>query len=324
MSLSSARAFARTGRRRLTQDQQQRNLLLAWALFGAVVLAASLLSPYFLTARNLSNVVSQSVALLLVSIGQTFLMLSGGIDFSVGSTIGLIATLLALTVTPDLGSIVLSVALAAIVGGVVGLTNGLAITRLRVLPFIATLATLSIVQGIALQLRSTPPAILPREYSAPFMGQVGPVAMPLVILVASVAAAGLVLRHSSFGRHLYAIGSNEEAARLSGLAVNRERITAYVISGPMAGLAGAFLLARSRAADPLLGETFAFDSVTAVVMGGVNMFGGRGSIYGTVAAVLIIAVLANLLNLMGMSSHLQYLMKGGLLIGAVMLYRERR
>jgi len=322
--MTAAATTLRARWRSALANQQQRNLVLVWALLLAVSLAATLLSPYFLTSTNLSNIVSQSVALLLVTMGQTYLMLSGGIDLSVGSTIGLVAALLAITVTPNPLIITLSILLAVAVGAAVGVVNGIIVTRLKVLPFIATLATLSVVQGIALQLRKTPPGILPREFSSVFLTKIGPVPLPVVILVVITVAAGLILRHAAFGRHLYAIGSNKEAARLSGYNVNRACILAYTICGAMAGLAGAFLMARTRAGDPLVGETFAFDSITAVIMGGVYLYGGRGSAYGSTAAVLVIAVLSNLLNLLGMSSHIQFIMKGSLLIGAVMLYHERQ
>ena len=302
--------------------QQKRNIAVVWLLLGAVIVVATTLSPYFLTPTNITNVFGQAATLLLVTIGQTCLMLTGGIDLSVGSTIGLVATVLALIVLPDPLSIAIALVVVVAIGGLVGLANGLFVTKLGVPPFIATLASAAIVMGIALQLRQTPPGTLPREYANVFTGQIGPVTISLVLIILATVSVGLVLRHTTLGRHTYAVGDNPAAAALSGVNVDRLRLVAYAFAGAMAGLAGAFLTARTRAGDPLMGQSFAFDSVTAVVMGGVNIWGGRGSVYGAFAAVFIIAIVGNLLNLLGLSSDFQSLIKGAMLIGAVMLYYE--
>ncbi|MGH2382931.1 MAG: ABC transporter permease [Candidatus Limnocylindria bacterium] len=308
---------------RLPVHDQQRNVAIIWGLLGLLVIVASILSPHFLSLFNLNNIVNQSAALLLVSLGQTFVLLTAGIDLSVGSTISVVVTVLALTVRADPLSIVLAVPIALAAGAVVGLGNGLLITRLRIPPFMVTLAMLSIGQGIAYQLRTTPPGVLPREYSPMFLGEIGPIPIPILLIAGTTLAAGLTLRHTRFGRHVYAVGSSEAVTRLSGMSTDRIKLAVYVLSGLMAGLAGAFIAARSRAGDPLIGQPFAFDSITAAVLGGVSLFGGRGSVYGVVAAVFIIAILSNLLNLLGISSHYQYILKGGLLIVAVMLYYRR-
>jgi ribose transport system permease protein len=247
-------------------------------------------------------------------------LLIAGIDLSVGSVISLVVTLMALTVTPAPVSMALGILLALAAGAAVGLINGLLITRLHISPFMVTLATLSIVQGLALAFSRTPPAILPREYSPIFNGNLGPIPIPLLVVVGSTLLTALVLRHTPFGRHVYAVGSNEHATRLSGMATDRIKIAVFTISGLMAGFAGAFIAARSRAGDPYIGTNFAFDSITAVMLGGASLFGGRGSVYGTLAGVLIVAVLSNLLNLLGVPSDFQYVLKGLLLILAVMLY----
>ncbi|MBA2633670.1 MAG: ABC transporter permease [Chloroflexi bacterium] len=307
----------------LPVHHQQRNVAIIWALLALLIVVASILSPHFLSQFNLNNIVNQSAALMLVSLGQTFVLLTAGIDLSVGSTISVVVTVLALTVRADPLSIALAVPIALGVGAIVGLGNGLLITRLRIPPFMVTLATLSIGQGIAYQLRTTPPGVLPREYSPIFLGEIGPIPIPILLIAGVTLAAGMTLRHTRFGRHVYAIGSSEAATRLSGMSTDRIKVAVYVLSGLTAGLAGAFMAARSRAGDPLIGQPFAFDAITAVVLGGVSLFGGRGSVYGVVAAVFIIAILSNLLNLLGISSHYQYILKGGLLIVAVMLYYRR-
>jgi ribose transport system permease protein len=322
MTAALSHGIVRIRQRTPTLTQQKRNVAIVWLLLAAAIVISTFLSPYFLTPLNITNVFGQAATLLFVTIGQTVLMLTGGIDLSVGSTIGLVAVILALIVSPD--PLTIAVALIAVIaiGGLVGLANGLSVTKLGVPPFIATLASASIVMGIALQLRQTPPGTLPREYASVLTGQIGPVAISLLLILIATLSVGFVLRHTALGRHMYAIGDNPAAAALSGVNVDRLRLLAYAFAGAMAGLAGAFLTARTRAGDPLMGQSFAFDSVTAVVMGGVNIWGGRGSVFGAVAAVFIIAIVGNLLNLLGLSSDFQSLIKGGMLIGAVMLYYE--
>lgn len=315
---SAVRGAATSSWRRTLQ--QQRNLVIIWGLLLLLLLAASLLSDRFLTPRNLNNIVLQSSALALVAIGQTFVLLIAGIDISVGSTISVVVTLMALVVSATPLGIASGVLAALAAGAGIGLVNGLLITRLHISPFMVTLAMLSIGQGLAYTLARTPPAVLPREFSPLFLGQIGPLPIPILLVLGMSALAALVLRSTRFGRHVYAVGSNEHATRLSGMATDRVKIAVYGISGLMAGLAGAFIAARSRSGDPLIGANFAFDSITAVVLGGTSLFGGRGSVWGTLAGVLIIAVLSNMLNLLGIASDYQYVLKGLLLITAVMLY----
>jgi ribose transport system permease protein len=316
-SLAQPAGANRTWQRRFAR---QRNLLIIWSLLLVLVVVASLLSDRFLRPVNITNIITQSTGLALVSIGQTFVLLIAGIDISVGSVISVVVSLLPLIVAPDPLSIALGVVVALLVGTAFGLVNGLLITRLRISPFMVTLAMLSVGQGLAYALRQTPPAVLPREYSAVFVGRIGPVPIPLLLVLVVTFAAAFVLRNTRFGRHVYAVGSNEDATRLSGLATDRVKLAVYGISGFFAGLAGAFIAARARAADPLIGQNFAFDAITAAVLGGASLFGGRGSVYGTIAGVLIVAILTNLLNLLGVSSDYQYVLKGLLLIFAVMLY----
>lgn len=310
--------------RGLLARSQSRNLVIVWTTLALCIVVATFASDVFLSGRNIGNLGSQSVAILLVSLGQTLVLLTAGIDLSVGSVVSMVATLLPLVVTPTPGGILLGVVVALLAGGGVGLVNGLVITRLRLAPFMVTLATLSIVQGVALLLHRSPPAILPREFAAPFVGDLGPVPIPWIVVPVAVVLTAVVLRRTRFGRHVYAVGSNESATRLSGLRTDGIKVAVYALSGALAGLAGVFVAARARAGDPYIGETFAFDAITAVVLGGVSLFGGRGSVYGTVAAVFIVAILNNLLNLLGVESDLQFVLRGVLLIVAVAFYFKRK
>jgi ribose transport system permease protein len=299
---------------------RQRNVLTTWILLLMIVILGSILSPAFLRPMNLSNLIPQSAALMLVSMGQTCVLLAGGIDISVGSTISLVVTLLAAIVHPDPISIGAGILIALIAGMFVGLINGLLITKLRISPFMATFALMSIGQGIAYLISTTPPTVLPREYSNVFLNNIGfmPIPMLLVIVVVTVFTIGL--RYTTFGRHIYAVGSNENATRLSGLPTDKIKILVYIIAGLLAGVAGTFIAARGRSGQPLIGLNFGFDSITVAVLGGVNLAGGRGSVLGTLGGVLIMTIIGNLLNLLGVSSNFQYIFRGLILIIAVAFY----
>jgi ribose transport system permease protein len=313
--------------------RRQRNVLIIWGILVSLIIIANFLTPNFFTPFNLGNVIQQSGALLLVSLGQTFVLLTGNIDISVGSTISMVVTLLAATMskTPTTGDLALGIVMALAAGALVGLANGLLVTRLRLSAFMVTLAMQSVVLGIAYALRKQPPATLPRDFSPVFLGNiplpfpifgVTAISIPILVMIGATVIIAIILRHTRFGRHVYAVGSNETATRLSGMATDRIKVMVFVACGLMAGLSGAFVAARSRAGDPLIGQYIAFDSITAVILGGTALSGGRGSAFGTLAGVLIIAILSNLLNLKDVPSNWQYVLKGLLLVVAVMLYRK--
>jgi len=305
---------------------RNRNTIIIWLVLAVIVIVSALLSESFTNPRNFPNIMRQSAALMLVSIGQTVIMLSGGIDLSVGSVVSLTVVVMAALMEPTPELMIASAVVGLGVGALVGLVNGLAVTRLRLAPFMVTLATLSIVQGLALQLRSNPQATIPREFSPIFIENIGDVLpIPFLIILGSVFLTWVMLRYTRFGRHIYAVGSNEAATRLSGLPTDRIKVMAYIFCGFMASVGGMFVAARSRAGDPLIGESFAFDSITATIIGGVSLTGGVGSVWGTLAGVWILTILSNVLNLLGVPANAQFLFKGGLLVLAVMVYgRQRR
>ena len=302
--------------------RRNRDALVIWVILAVIIIVAALVSEPFTNPRNFSNLAKQAAALALVSVGQTFALLIAGIDLSVGSTISLVVVVLAALMTPTPVSMLVCASLGLLIGLTVGTVNGLLITRLNLAPFMVTLATLSILQGLALQLRQQPQATLPREFGELLTGNILGVSTPLLLVLFVYISGILFLRFVPFGRYLYAVGSNESAARLSGLKTGQVKLLAYALCGFMAGAAGVFIAARSRAGDPLIGDNFAFDSITAVVLGGTSLFGGRGSLVGTLAGVIIITVLSNILNLLGVPSTYQFVLKGSLLILAVMFYRS--
>jgi ribose transport system permease protein len=303
---------------------RNRNVIIIWAVLLTIFIISSLISEPFTGPRNLINITRQTAGLALVAIGQTFVLLAGGIDLSVGSTISLIVVIMAALMEGTPESMFVTALIGLGIGMLAGAINGLAVTRLKVSPFMVTLATLSIWRGLALQLRQQPQATIPNEFSPYFTGEFIGLPIPLFIIVIATTLAALFLRQTRLGRHFYAVGSNEYATRLSGMATDRIKVMAYVACGFMTGLAGIYWAARSRAGDPLTGENFAFDSITAVVLGGTALTGGSGSVWGTLAGVLIIGILGNIMNLTSVPSNYQYILKGLLLVIAVMLYRRGR
>jgi ribose/xylose/arabinose/galactoside ABC-type transport system permease subunit len=217
-----------------------------------------------------------------------------------------------------------AVLVGLLIGLLVGAANGLGVTWLRVSPFMMTLGTMSISQGIALQLRPQPGGLIPGEFAWLASGNVAGIPIP-VIFFALVAAVGfIVLTSTRFGKHVYAVGGNEETTRLSGLPTDRIKFGVYAVSGFCAALGGIFLSSRIRSGDALIGTSFGLDSITAVVLGGTSLFGGRGSLLGTIAGVFIIASLSNIMNLVGVSTYFQYIFKGAILILAVSFYYLQR
>lgn len=325
IEVSPATMPATTGRSAMIRQQLRRhqNVLIIWGVLILILIVAALISPSFTNPRNFPNIMRQSAALMLVAIGQTIVLLIAGIDISVGSVVSLTVVVMAALMQPTPESMALTLLVGLGVGALVGLINGLLVTRLKLSPFMVTLAMLSIVQGLALQLRQNPQATIPRDFSPYFVDELWGIPIPFLLILISTILAALMLRHTRFGRHLYAIGSNENATRLSGMSTDRIKLAAYTLCGFMAAAGGVFVAARSRAGDPLIGESFAFDSITAVVLGGTSLFGGVGSIWGTMAGVFIITILSNILNLTGVPSNYQFLLKGGLLVLAVMVYRKR-
>lgn len=272
-------------------------------------------SEYFLTSFNISNILVQLPPLLLLALGQSFAVGTGGLDLSVGSTTSLVAVIAATLFVPLGAPLALAIALMA--GVVIGIINGLLIAS-GLEPFLTTLATLAAVQGIALLIQPVPGGEVPKWYTkiAQLWGNV-PIALPIVIII--VAAAGVLLRRTSTGAHILAVGGDGEVARLVGVRVERTVVKAYVLSGLFAGLAGLYLVARTRTGDPTIGASFTLDSLAAVVVGGTLLTGGRITMLGTVFGAMVLGLLPNVMNLSGVSTFYQTSVKGVILIVAILL-----
>jgi ribose transport system permease protein len=294
-----------------------RDIGLPLAVIGLIVLF-SILSPVFLTAQNFRNIGIAAAALAAVSFGQTFVVLTAGLDLSVGSTVALVSVITAFGMRRH--GITAGAIEGLLTGAVVGLANGLIITRLKVFPFIATLAMLSIVSGLALNL-SSGVAIsgLPSRFGDLAYELLAGIPVPVVVALLVLAISHFVLRYTRLGRHIYAVGGNEEAARLSGISIDLVKVAAYVICGFCAAMGSIILTARVASGQPTLGSSLPLESVAAVVLGGISLFGGRGSVVGVAFGVAFVSILSNGLNLLNVSSYTQLMVIGGALVIAVAL-----
>jgi ribose transport system permease protein len=298
--------------------------LIVYGLILILGVYASLLSPNFLTERNIFNVLRTAAFLGTVAIGETLVIISGGIDLTVGSVVKLAVLMSAILMDGNPENIVVAVAATLAMGAVVGLINGLLITKVRIAPFIVTLGAYSILRGIAYTVTTRPvgraaPGFL-RLYDLKF----GPVPLLVIFLAVLIVAAIFVLRRTAFGRYIYAVGGNEQVARLSGIRVDRVKIGVYMLCSTLAALTGMLYLARSGVGDPVTGEGAELQAITAVILGGTSLFGGQGGLIGTLGGVLLMGLTNNVLVLLNVSSWYQELIQGLVIVGAVALYKQRR
>jgi ribose/xylose/arabinose/galactoside ABC-type transport system permease subunit len=305
-----------TNRRRI----DLRDILARYGTLIALVLLviiASILSPRFLSTVNLMNVLRQTSIIGVLGIGMTFVILTAGIDLSVGATLAVSAVLLGGTLEST-GNIWLSMAIGIAAGMAVGLANGIGVTFGRVQPFVMTLGMLGIGRSLAfLYTHGEPIPVVDMRFLKLGIGYLWKVPIPSVIFLVLLVIAALVLHYTPFGRYVYAIGSNEEAARLSGVDVRNYKILVYVISGATAAIGAILYCAQFAAAPAIAGEGYELDAIAAVVVGGTSLFGGQGGVIGTFLGALIIGILSNILNLTGVSPFAQPLAKGALIILAV-------
>ena len=299
-------------------------VLLVIAATGAV------LSPDFIKSQNLLNVLLQAVALGLVSVGQTVVILSGGLDLSVGATISMVAVYSSglMGGRPGIQVIIPVILLTTSMALVVGLLNSQLVSKFRITPFIATLATGSMVQGVVLMYTKRPKGLVSPEWKYFAEGTIGPIPIAVIFFIIIVGIAFFILSKTVLGRYIYATGGNENASRLSGIRIDRVLIFVYVFSSFMAALSALFLISRMGIGDPQVGgltyQRYDLESIAAVLVGGTVLGGGAGGVIGTVAGVLILTLLNNVFNLVGVSTFYQWSIKGAIIIGAVAIYRMQR
>jgi ribose/xylose/arabinose/galactoside ABC-type transport system permease subunit len=315
-----------TGSRTSSSSQLLRVLRGNGILLALIVLVivGTLLEPNFLAPGNIANVARQAAIVGILGVGMTFVILTAGIDLSVGSILGFAAITFATAISGGVPWPIAMV-LAVAAGGLVGAINGLGITRGRLQPFVMTLGMLVIARGVTMTWSSGKPIPLgPTSAEVAWLGGGSVAGIPVSVIVLAILAtvAWFVLRHTPFGRQVYAVGDNPEAARLSGINTNLVTFSVYVISGMCAAISALIVVSRLTAGEPSQGTGFELDAIAIVVIGGTSLFGGEGGVGGTLIGAAIVAAMNNLLNLLGVSPFSQQIVKGLIILGAVLLERR--
>lgn len=299
-------------------------------LFGLLILIVivAAINRNFLSVGNLLNVLRQTSINAIIATGMTFVILSGGIDLSVGSVLAYSGAMVAFLLNGDM-PIPFAMAITLALGAALGSCTGFIIQKGGVQPFIATFVSMSLLRGATLVFTDGKPFPAGKDALADAFAQVGQgyllgIPVPVFIMAGVVALAYYVLRHTRFGRYVYALGGNEKAAFLSGIRVDVVKIAIYGICGMLASLAGIVLTARLSSAQPTAGTGYELDAIAAVVIGGTSLSGGAGSILGTLVGALIIGVLNNALNLLEVSSYYQTIAKGLVILVAVLMDRRKK
>lgn len=300
---------------------QRFGLLVSFLLLCVVL---SFLSDRFLTVGNWTNILRQSTINLIISIGMTYVILTAGIDLSVGAVLAL-----STVVTADLlqrGIPVLpTVIMGLTLGGILGLASGLLISRVKVPPFVATLGMMTVARGLALTYTQGRPITgLPDAFRTIGTGFLGPIPMPIIVAGVAFLGGYILLTRTRMGMNIYALGNNPVAAHYAGIATSSYTTFVYVLAGALAALAGMILVARLDSAQPTAGLSYEFDAIAAVVVGGTSFAGGEGSLLGTLLGVLVISVLNNGLNLLNVSSFYQPVVTGIVIALALLLYKAVR
>ena len=286
------------------------------------IIAAIFLSDRFLMERNLKNLIISNIGLLFVTYGQLFIVILGGVDLSVGSVISLTNVICVRLITEAPASWALALVVCLAMGVGVGLINGLLVVKGNMQPIIATLATQTFFAGLALYIMPGPEGILPSDLCR-FITKGWNYIFPILLVTLVSILIWLLFNRTRFGRSALAVGGNEQSAKSSGIAVGTIKVKSFVVTSLMAVLAGLFISAYATSGSPLLGEAYSQRSITAAVVGGAALSGGKGSVIGCIAAAGILGIINNLLNLRGVSSYYQYVMQGVILILALALSAVR-
>ncbi|QYR20194.1 ribose ABC transporter permease [Paenibacillus sp. sptzw28] len=289
-----------------------------------IIVVLSVTADNFLSVDNLLNVLRQVSINALIAFGMTFVILTGGIDLSVGSILALSSAVAAGLMAGGTDTWIAVIAgLGA--GMLMGAINGALVAKGRLAPFIVTLATMTVFRGFTLVYTDGRPITgLNKDFAAFGKGYFLQIPMPIIWMVIAFAVLYIVLKHTTFGRRVYAIGSNEEATWLSGISTSKVKIMVYSISGLLAAVSGIILTSRLNSAQPTAGASYELDAIAAVVLGGTSLSGGRGRIVGTLIGAVIIGVLDNGLNLLNVSSFYQQVVKGAVILIAVLFDRSKK
>lgn len=306
------------------QFKENQNLGTIAALIILIVFV-SVLNPAFLQVNNLLNLMRQLIINGFIALGMTFVILTGGIDLSVGSTLAFTSAIFAGLLQNGMNT-GLAILITLALGLALGLINGLLITKGKLAPFIVTLATMTIFRGLTLVYMDGRPISGPKEnFAFQFLGkgQVFGIPFQVILFLIVYIVLSTLLNKTSHGRKIFAVGGNEKASFISGIKIDKVKILVYVISALMAVVSGLVLTSRLNSAQPTAGSAYEMDAIAAVVLGGTSMTGGSGSLTGTLIGILILGVLNNGLNLLGVSSFYQQIVKGVVILIAVLIDRKR-
>mgnify|MGYP000928876171 CR=1 FL=1 len=280
----------------------------------------SVLSNVFMTGENLINVLRQVSVNGIMALGMTMVILTGGIDLSVGSLLAVSGVIVGSIINRNADAAIPAIFVGIAACALLGMISGVFISKLRLPPFIMTLGMMAMARGFALVYANGRPYIITaKQYEFLGKGSVLGIPVPVIILVFMIIVTYIILNTTRWGRYIYATGGNESAARVSGIAVDKIKIFVYTMSGAMAGLAGTILASRIASGQPAVGEGYEMDAIAAVVIGGTSLTGGVGSVFGTILGFLIIGIISNGLTLLGVSSYFQQIVKGAIIVGAVLL-----
>jgi len=291
-----------------------------FVVFIIISLILSFISPQFLTVSNWTIIITQASINALLAFGVTFVIITGGIDLSLGSMVAVTGVTAAMLAHPDTFPVVLPIFAGLLAGLLMGVFNGFIITKSKIAPFIVTLGTMTIGRGLALIMsKGRPISNLSDSFNFIGGGDVFGIPFPIIVLAIIFTICSITLKKTLLGRYIYAVGGNEQAARASGINVNQVKMAVYSISGLLAGLAGVLLTSRITTGQPNAGAGFELDAIAAAVIGGTSTSGGTGTITGTLVGVLLIGVINNGLDLLNVTSYYQQVVMGAIIIGAVVL-----
>ena len=284
-----------------------------------MVVFLSFMSSTFFTASNLLNILRQVSISGILAMGMTFILITGGIDLSIGSVLALAGVMGATFAHEDPHyPVIVAIVVGIGVGLICGLVNGLLVSKTTINPFIVTMGMMTIARGLALLYTNGRP-VTGQSASFSFLGrgQVGPVTFPIVVFVLVCIASIIILHKSRLGKYIFAVGGNEQSAIVSGINASKIKLFVYLYGGALVGLAGLLLAARTNAATPNAGEGYELDAIAAGVIGGTSTSGGKGGVYGTIVGALIMTILSNGMDILNVSSYIQQIVKGIIIIGAV-------
>lgn len=292
--------------------------------FVLILIAMTILSPVFLTLTNVLNIVRQSSIYGIMAVGMTFVILTGGIDLSVGSILAIAGAIAAGSIKSGMG-LALTIFVALAIGLSCGLLNGVLVTLGRITPFVVTLGMMSIARGLTLiYTKGYPISGFHEAFRFIGGGDFLAIPFPIIVFLLTTVVAWVVLTQMRLGRYTYAIGGNEETVKLSGINAGFFKTVVYIISGITSAISALILTSRLNSAEPVAGQGYELDVIAAVVIGGTSLMGGRGSVWGTLIGALLIGVINNGMNLLGISPYFQLVVKGVIIIGAVLLDRLRQ